>query len=273
MMRRLTRDRWALASLCVVGVYAAVVLATLLGLLPDRSDQSVGPVYASPSLRFWLGTDFLGRDVLAKVLNGARIAFSVGLTASLIAIPIGAVLGAAAGFFGGRLDDAVVWLYSTFSSVPQILLLTSLSFIMGRGLTAIYAAVGLTSWVGICRIVRAEVLKLKSSDYVTAARALGAGKARLLFRHILPNTTHLVIVDFSLRFVYAIKSEAILSYLGLGVQGQASWGIMISDAKDELIRGIWWQLAGATGAMFLLVLAFNLLSDALRDALDPRAAE
>jgi peptide/nickel transport system permease protein len=270
---RLTRDRWAYASLWVVGLYAAVVLAGYLGILPDRSAETLGAAYSPPSLRFWLGTDYLGRDVWAKVMHGARIAFSVGLVASLIAIPIGAVLGASAGFFGGKTDDAVVWLYSTASSVPQILLLTSLSFVLGRGLMAVYIAVGLTSWVGIARIVRGEVLKLKSSDYVVAARALGATSPRVLFRHILPNVTHLLIVDFSLRFVYAIKAEAILSYLGLGVQGEASWGIMISDAKDELIRGIWWQLGGATAAMFFLVLAFNLLGDALRDALDPRTAQ
>jgi len=206
-------------------------------------------------------------------MYGTRVAFSVGLVASLIAMPIGAVLGALAGYFGGRFDEFVVWLYTTVTSIPQILLLTSLSFVLGRGLVAIYIAVGLTSWVGICRLIRSEVMKLKERDYVIAARALGARSGRLLFRHIFPNVTHLLIIDFSLRFVYAIKSEAILSYLGLGVQGKPSWGIMIADAKEELIRGIWWQLTAATAAMFFIVLAFNLVGDALRDALDPRLSE
>ncbi|MGB0453048.1 MAG: ABC transporter permease, partial [Bacteriovoracaceae bacterium] len=131
-------------------------------------------------------------------------------------------------------------------------------------------ALGLTSWVTLCRMIRAEVMRHKDREYVQAAESLGAGHFRKLFRHILPNVLHIVIINFSLQFMIAIKSEVILSYLGLGVQGKPSWGRMIDDAKLELARDVWWQLAAATFAMFIIVLAFNLLADALRDALDPK---
>jgi peptide/nickel transport system permease protein len=269
----LRREPLLAAAAGITGLFALTALLAATGLLPWDPVARLGASHLPPDGRFWLGTDFLGRDVFARVLHGARTSFVVGLVASAIAIPIGVALGAAAGYFGGWIDRAVVWLFTVVTSVPQILLLTSLSFVLGRGLGAIYAAVGLTSWVGICRLIRAEVARIKSADYVAAARALGAGRERLLTRHILPNAAHLVVVDFSLRFVYAIKSEAILSYLGLGAQGEPSWGVMIADARLELVRGVWWQLAGATGAMFLLVLALNLLGDHLRDRFDPRTAE
>lgn len=269
-LRKFLSDRFALICLFVIGVYALIAIASACGWLPTDYVSRLGATYETPNSKFWFGTDLLGRDVFAKVLHGAQIAFMAGIVASLIAIPIGAVLGAMAGYFGGWIDEIVVWLYSTVASVPQILLLISVSHVLGRGLTAVYVAIGLTSWVGICRLIRSEVLKHKQQDYVSAARALGASNARLIFRHILPNVFHLIIIDFSLRFIAAIKFEAILSYLGLGAQAEPSWGIMIADSKEELLQGIWWQLTAATSAMFILVLAFNIVGDALRDALDPR---
>jgi peptide/nickel transport system permease protein len=269
--RRLCEDKLALLCLCIVAGYALVWLLALLRVLPFDYVTRVGGSYEPPNARYWLGTDLLGRDVLAKVFHGIEVAFSVGIVASLIAIPIGATLGAVAGYFGGWVDEMVVWLYTTVASVPQILLLVAITFVLGRGLTSVYVAIGLTSWVGICRMIRGEVLKHKEQDYVVAARALGAGNPRLIFRHILPNLLHILIIDFSLRFVSAIKSEVILSYLGLGVQGEPSWGIMIADAREELLRGIWWQITSATGAMFFLVLSLNIIGDSLRDILDPRS--
>jgi ABC-type dipeptide/oligopeptide/nickel transport system permease subunit len=142
--------------------------------------------------------------------------------------------------------------------------------ILGKGLFAVYVALGATSWVTLCRLIRGEVMKHKEREYVLAAGAIGGGHFRKLFKHILPNVSHIVIINTSMQFQVAIKSEVILSYLGMGVQGEPSWGTMIDDAKLELARGVWWQLAGATLAMFIIVLAFNLLGDALRDSLDPK---
>jgi peptide/nickel transport system permease protein len=142
--------------------------------------------------------------------------------------------------------------------------------ILGKGAFAVYVALGATSWVTLCRLIRGEVLKHKDREYIQAASAIGGSDFRKLFFHILPNVSHIIIINTSLQFQTAIKSEVILSYLGLGVQGEPSWGTMIDDAKLELTRGVWWQLVAATAAMFIIVLAFNILGDALRDALDPK---
>jgi peptide/nickel transport system permease protein len=150
------------------------------------------------------------------------------------------------------------------------MLLIALTFILGKGILSVYIALGMTNWVELCRLVRGEVKRHKDREYVQAATALGASHLRKLCAHILPNVLHIVIICFALIFQFAIKSEVILSYLGLGVQDSPSWGVMIDDARVELTRGIWWQLAFATLAMFLIVLALNILSDALRDALDPK---
>lgn len=266
---RLMRDKIALLSLIVVLLYALVALMAALGIVPGWR-ESVGVEYLPPSAEHWMGTDLFGRNVFAKVIHGTQIAMSVGLVTSLIAIPIGVFFGAIAGYFGGVVDDLVSWFITTFSSIPNIMLLISVTLILGKGLTAVYIALGMTGWVGLARLIRGEVMKHKEREYVQAAGALGAGHARKLFKHILPNVMHLVIINTSLQFQTAIKSEVILSYLGIGVQGQPSWGTMIDDARMELARGVWWQLAGATLAMFLVVLAFNILGDALRDALDPK---
>jgi ABC-type dipeptide/oligopeptide/nickel transport system permease subunit len=267
---RLIKDKWALGSLIIVLVYSTVALLAAMGIIAGDWAKEVGASNMAPSGEHWLGTDIFGRDVLSKVLRGTQIAMSVGLVTSLIAIPIGVVLGALAGYFGGWVDDFITWLYTTFSSIPNIMLLISITMILGKGIFAVYIALGATSWVTLCRLIRGEVMKHKEREYVQAAGAIGGGHFRKLFLHILPNVTHIVIINTSLQFQFAIKSEVILSYLGLGVQGEPSWGTMIDDAKLELSRGVWWQLAGATTAMFLVVLAFNLLGDALRDSLDPK---
>ncbi|MFP5457756.1 MAG: ABC transporter permease [Bacteriovoracia bacterium] len=267
---RLLRDRTALISLIVVVVYALVAIMATVGVGVPDWHTSVGVEYLPPSGSHWFGTDLFGRDVLAKVIHGTKIAMSVGLVTSLIAIPIGVCLGAIAGYFGGVVDDLITWFITTFSSIPNIMLLISITLILGKGLTSVYLALGMTGWVGLARLIRGEVMKHKEREYVQAAGAIGGGHFRKLFIHILPNVTHLVIINTSLQFQTAIKSEVILSYLGLGVQGEPSWGTMIDDARMELARGVWWQLGGATIAMFFVVLAFNLLGDALRDALDPK---
>lgn len=217
-----------------------------------------------------LGTDNLGRDVFQRTVQGARIAFQVGIITACIAIPIGVILGCLAGYFGGKTDDFIVWLYSTFSSIPGLLFILAIAMVVGKGLLGVYLGIGLTTWVNLCRLIRGEVLKHKARPYVQAARALGFGPCRIMFRHILPNVLHLVIITFSLRFPAAISTEVFMSFLGIGVQGEPSWGIMISNARLRLWQGVWWEMTFVTAAIFFIVLAFNLLGDALRDALDPR---
>ncbi|MBI2605650.1 MAG: ABC transporter permease [Deltaproteobacteria bacterium] len=271
--RRMRRDRLAVASLVVIALYTLLALAAKLGFIATPWDAEVGTAYAAPSLaslKTIFGTDIFGRSVLHKVIHGTRIAMSVGLVTSLIAIPIGVTLGALAGYFGGLVDEAIVWFYTTLSSIPSIMLLVAFTYVLGKGIFSVYIALGVTGWIGLARLIRGEFIKHKHREYVIAAESIGAGHVKRIFRHILPNVSHIVIINFSLQFQTAIKSEVILSYLGLGVQGQPSWGVMIDDSKLELARGVWWQLSAATLAMFFVVLAFNIFGDALRDALDPK---
>ena len=271
--RRLKKDKLAIAALGVIVFYSLIALLTQFGVIATPWDAEVGGAYASPSadsIKMIFGTDIFGRSVFYKMLHGTRVAMSVGLVSALISIPVGVALGAVAGYFGGFVDEVIVWFYTTVSSIPSMILLIAIAFILGKGLFSIYIALGVTSWVGLCRLIRGEFMKHKTREYVLAAESLGAGHTIRIFRHILPNVMHIVIINLSLQFQTAIKTEVILSFLGLGVQGQPSWGVMIDDAKLELARGVWWQLTAATLAMFFVVLAFNIFGDALRDALDPK---
>jgi ABC-type dipeptide/oligopeptide/nickel transport system permease subunit len=225
--------------------------------------------------RMMLGTDLQGRSVMLRALYSAKIAIQVGLIVSFCAVLFGSVIGAAAGYFGGIIDHLVIWLYSTFSSIPYLVLLVVLSFMftgspLEKTLIPLYVAFSLTFWIGPCRVTRGEALKLKSLDYVQAAQALGASKARILLKHIIPNTSHLMFINSSLLFIGAIKGEVVLTFLGLGLKEGVSWGTMISQSKDEVVAGFFWQIGAATFFMFVLVLAFNILTDALQDAFDPK---
>src|SRR6056297_1340502 len=275
--RRLKKNRLAMVCLGLVvlftllAVYGEVVYRyhDFKDITPSYQKTDLDRAYTPPSLRHWMGTDGLGRDVMARLVQGVRIAFKVGIITSMIAIPIGVFLGCLAGFFGGRVDDFIVWLYSTFASMPGLLFILAIAMVVpGRGLLGVYLGIGLTTWVGLCRLVRGEVMKHKEQTYVEAARALGLGSGRIMFKHILPNIMHVVIVTFSLRFPAAVGTEVIMSFLGIGVQGEPSWGLMIDSARMRLWQGMWWEMTFVTLALFLLVLAFNLLGDALRDALD-----
>jgi peptide/nickel transport system permease protein len=220
--------------------------------------------------RHLLGTDILGRDVLLLALKGARVALLIGGFTSLITIPLALLLGISAGHFGGWIDDVVFFAISVLASIPSLLLLIALVVALGRGPVQVCVALGVTGWVALCRLVRGEALKLRELDYVQAARALGVSEPRILVRHLLPNLMHLVVITFVLLFSSLVLSEAILAWLGLGIDG--SWGQMIDQARDELSRDpiIWWNLGAASTALFGLILAVNFVGDAIRDVLDPR---
>jgi oligopeptide transport system permease protein len=218
-----------------------------------------------------LGGDRLGRDVLAKAVKGTEISVFVGVLAALVATGLGTALGAVSGYLGGRVGDFLEWLYNVFEAVPGILLIFAFAAVFGRGITTVVLILGLTGWTGLYRQVRAEFIKHGSREYVRAAEAIGASRFSRMFRHILPNVSHVILVRMGLMVVGFIKSEVILSYLGLGVGIEdVSWGTMLSEAQSELILGYWWQLAAATGFMCIFVTAFSLMADAARDALDPK---
>ena len=275
---RLRKNRLAMTCLGLVLFFSALALYgeivyryhNVMDTTPSYQMTHLDQAYTPPSLQHWMGTDGLGRDVMARLIQGVRIAFMVGFMTSLIAIPIGVFLGCLAGYYGGRTDSFIVWLYNTFASMPGLLFILAIAMVVGKGLIGIYLGIGLTTWVGICRLVRGEVIKHKDQSYVQAARALGLSSGRIVFRHILPNIMHIIIITFTLRFPAAVGTEVVMSFLGIGVQGEPSWGLMINSARMRLWQGMWWEMTFVTLAVFLLVLAFNLLGDALRDALDPR---
>ncbi|EHR73783.1 ABC-type dipeptide/oligopeptide/nickel transport system, permease component [Burkholderiales bacterium JOSHI_001] len=217
------------------------------------------------------GGDRLGRDVLAKAVKGTEVSVFVGVLSAVLATFIGTALGAFAGFFGRWVDDFLEWLYNVFTAIPEILLIFAFAAVFGRGIGTVVLILGLTGWAGVYRQVRAEFIKHRSREYVRAAEAIGASTSSRMFRHILPNVSHVVLVRMSLLVVGFIKTEVILSYLGLGVPvDKVSWGTMLAEAQSELILGHWWQLVAATVFMAVFVTAFALMADAWRDALDPK---
>lgn len=284
-MRRLRRRRLAMVCLVVIVLYFLLVgfiyFAELFDLQvgPIRWVEEVGKSYEPPSSKNIFGTDIFGQSVLRKTLYGAKISITVALCASFISLVIGVPLGAIAGYFRGFVDEIIVWIYSTLGSIPYILLILAFAVVLRdkslfgyklTGITSVYLAIGLTSWVGICRLIRGEVIKHKEREYVLAAKSYGCSGRQIIFRHLIPNVFHLVIIDFSLRFVAFIHAEVILSFLGLGEATRPSWGAMINDARIELSRGVWWQMAAATVAIFFISLTLNIFGDALRDSLDPK---
>jgi peptide/nickel transport system permease protein len=229
---------------------------------------------AARALSLPLGGDKWGRDVLQKTIKGTETSLLVGFAAASLAVLLGTLLGAAAGYRGGWVDDLLNWVYNVFTSIPYLLLILAVAAVLGhKGSLTVILILGLTGWTGVFRLIRAEYLKHKGREYVQAADAIGASNVRRMFVHILPNVSHVILVQLSLHVVLFIKSEVVLSFLGFGVGvDTVSWGSMIAEAQTELLLGNWWQLAAATAAMAVLVTAFSLFTDALRDALDPRLA-
>ena len=278
-MRDLWRKLSVAGRLCLVVIAAYFAMAVYgevqyrvaraRDMTPSYNVVHEDARYLPPSLSHPMGTDNLGRDVAQRLVQGSRIAFHVGIMTSLIAIPLGVFLGLLGGYFGGKVDSVVVWLCATVASMPGLLFILAISLIAGQGLLGIYLGIGLTTWVGVCRTIRAEVMKHRDRAYVQAARVLGYSHLRIMFRHILPNVAHIILIQFSIRFPGAVATEVFISFLGIGVQGEPSWGIMINNARLRLWQGIWWEMTFVTLAIFTLVLVFNHLADELRDLLDP----
>ena len=218
------------------------------------------------------GADKWGHDIIKKTIKGGETSIVVGLVAALVAVTLGTIFGAVSGYFGGYVDDIFNWFYSIFTSIPPILMiLTVAAVLQQKGVMTIVLILGLTGWTAPYRLIRAEYMKHKGREYVMAADAIGASHWRKMFSHIFPNVSHVALVQMSILVVGFIKAEVILSFLGFGVPvGVVSWGSMLNEAQNELILGKWWQLTAAALAMALLVTAFSLFTDALRDALDPK---
>jgi len=263
------RLSWPLAELTSpLGVVPASAAAS--GSSPTLGAAPSGPVPTKVQT-FWLGTDKYGRDILSRLLVGVRVSLAVGMVTVLLSLSVGVLLGALAGYFRGRVDEVILWLVNVIWSIPTLLLVFAIMLVLGKGFWQVFIAIGLTLWVNVARIVRGQVLVVREREYVEAARALGYSHSRILFRHILPNVMGPVWVVAASNFASAIVIEAGLSFLGVGVQPpQPSWGLMIKENYNFIITHNP-VLALAPGvAIMLLVLAFNLLGNGLRDALDVR---
>ena len=243
-------------------------MADIYGELAKAGEQSV--VAQRHSLPF--GADKWGHDIIKKTIKGAETSIIVGLVAALLATVLGTLFGALSGYYGRWIDDLFNWFYSVFTSVPYLLLIFSVAAVLQKkGVFTIVLILALTGWTSVYRLIRGEYMKHKAREYVMAADAIGASSWRKMFSHIFPNVSHVALVQMSILSVGFIKAEVILSFLGFGVPvGVVSWGSMLNEAQNELILGRWWQLAAATIAMAVLVTAFSLFTDALRDALDPK---
>ena len=217
-----------------------------------------------------LGTTIDGKDTLYQILKGCKPAVVVGTLPLMISIPLALFFGVMGGYFGGRIDDLVVYIYSTLASIPSILLLFALIMALGPGIVQVCFGLGVAGWVGLCRLSRGETLKLREMEYVQAAKCLGVSNTKIILRHIIPNLMHIVIITAILAFTGLVLSESVLSYLGIGLDN--SWGAIINNSRNEISREpvIWWNLIFASAALFFLVLSVNVIGDALRDALDPR---
>ena len=239
---------------------------------PDGRVTREHPPLQHPRLHLF-GTDKVGTDVFYRALKGVRTALIIGGFTTLTAIPFALCFGVLAGYFGGRVDDVVQYIYSTLASIPSILLIAAFMLLFGHGLFNLCLILGISSWTGLCRLLRGETLKLRELEYIQAAEAFGMSRWKIILKHVIPNVMHIVLISAILRFSGLVFFEALLTYLQIGVDPTTgSWGNMINTARLELARDpvVWWNLIAAFVFMFGLVLPANLFGDAVRDALDPR---
>ena len=271
-VRRASRNRMAVAGAAIVAILVLLAL-TAPWITPARYDRpDFGDAWQFPSPRHWMGTDGVGRDLYSRVVYGSRVSLLVGLTAQTIALGVGLPLGLSAGVLGGRVDFAVMRVVDALTAFPQLLFALLIMVVLGSGLGNILLAIGLHAWIPICRLVRAQSLREREQEYAEAARAQGAGRVRIVLRHILPNLLAPVIVAVTLGIPQAIFTEAALSFLGIGIKPPApSWGQMVGEGVNHI--RFYWHLALFPAVMIAFTMAgFVLLGDGLRDVLDPRAS-
>lgn len=260
-------------GLAIVSLFFIIALGVWAGWWGQDWMANVGDRWEAPSSRHWLGTTILGQDILDRALYSTRTAFEIGLIVALASTVLGALFGALSGYFAGSLiDSTILWLKGVLDAIPFYLFVAALAFALKGNPWAMHIAMVATFWTTTARLVRGEVIKLKELEFVEAARAIGLHPLTIIYRHILPNTFHILLVQATIVFVAAIKSEVILSFLGLGVQDGVSWGLMIAESTTEVAAGHYMNFVAASSFLFVLVMGFNLFADGLQDALDPKRA-
>lgn len=269
--RRLKQNKLAIAALITLIIMFLLAIFGPMMRPFSYSEQSFMNVNKTPNATHWFGTDDLGRDLWVRVWYGARISLYIAIMAATIDLIIGVIYGGISGFKGGNTDNVMMRIVEVLYAIPYLLVVILLMVVMGKGLTTIIVAMTAFGWMGMARLVRGQVMQLKEQEYVLAARTLGASNSRLLFKHLVPNTLGVIIVNITFSIPSAIFTEATLSFLGLGIPApQASLGTLTSDAISSIIQGNPYQLFFPAAVISLIMLAFNLLGDGFRDALDPR---
>lgn len=272
--RRLAADRSALAGLAVVLFFFLVAACVWSGLLGQSWSEVSGNRWEGASPEHWFGTNLLGQDILQRTLFGTATAFEVGLLVTFFSTLLGALFGALSGWFSnGWLDEIILWLKGVLDSIPFYLFAAAIAFALEGEPWAMHLAMIVTFWTTTARIVRGEVMRIKQRDFVDAARAIGLPGIITVFRHVLPNTFHVLLVQATIVFVAAINTEVILSFLGLGIQDGVSWGLMLAESSQEVLAGHFGNFLAAGGSLFILLMGFNLLADAMQDALDVHRVE
>jgi peptide/nickel transport system permease protein len=271
LWRRLRHDRAGITGLVIVSGFFLVAAGVWSGFLGQNWSQAGGGRWESPGPDFWFGTNVLGQDIFQRAVYSVRTAFEIGMVVSVFSTLLGAALGSLAGWYSDRwIDHAILWLKGVLDSIPFYLFVAAVAYALRGQNWAMQAAMIATFWTTTGRLVRAEVMKIKSREFVLSARAIGLPDMLILFRHVLPNTVHILLIQTSIAFVAAIKTEVILSFLGLGVHDGVSWGLMLAESTQEVLAGHFNNFLAASLMLFALLLGFNLLSDALQDAFDPR---
>ena len=269
--QRLKSDRFGMSGLLVVSVFALIALCVWSGLLGQGWSEVSGDRFESASSQHWFGTNLLGQDIMQRTLFGTATAFEVGLMVTLCSTLLGSILGGLAGWYANSwLDEVILWLKGVLDSIPLYLFAAAVAFALQGSPWAMHIAMIVTFWTTTARIIRGEVMRIKQREFIEAARAIGLPGLKIVFRHVLPNTFHILLVQGTIVFVAAINTEVILSFLGLGIQDGVSWGLMLAESSQEVLAGHFGNFIAAGSSLFLLLMGFNLLADALQDALDTR---
>ena len=269
--QKLKSDRYGMTGLIVVMIFAMIALLVWSGLLGQGWSDVTGNRFEGVSSKHLFGTNLLGQDILQRTLFGTATAFEVGLVVTVSSTLLGTVLGGLAGWYAhGWLDEIILWLKGVLDSIPFYLFAAAVAFALQGSPWAMHLAMIVTFWTTTARIIRGEVLRIKEREFIEAARAIGLPGLKTIFRHVLPNTFHILLVQGTIVFVAAINTEVILSFLGLGIKDGVSWGLMLAESSQEVLAGHFGNFLAAGISLFLLLMGFNLLADALQDALDTR---
>jgi ABC-type dipeptide/oligopeptide/nickel transport system permease subunit len=271
LWRQVRNDKAGLTGLLIVSAFFLLAAGVWSGILGQNWSDAGGGRWEPPGAEFWFGTNLLGQDIYERAIYSVRTAFEIGMVVSILSTILGAALGALAGWYSDSwIDHTILWLKGVLDSIPFYLFVAAVAYALRGESWAMQAAMIATFWTTTGRLVRAEVMKIKSREFVLSARAIGLPDLLILSRHVLPNTLHILLIQTSITFVAAIKTEVILSFLGLGVHDGVSWGLMLAESTQEVLAGHFNNFLAASLMLFALLMGFNLLLDALQDAFDPK---